>query len=58
MSPEIIVPGHCLLLEENARLALVDTGIGLQDIQNPLERLGNENINGSAVYDTQFPAAV
>ena len=49
MSPEIIVPGHCLLLEENDRLALVDTGLGLKDIQNPLERLGNENINGSGI---------
>lgn len=31
---------HCLLLERAGRLALVDTGIGLQDIARPLERIG------------------
>jgi glyoxylase-like metal-dependent hydrolase (beta-lactamase superfamily II) len=46
---EIVVPGHCLLLEENDRLVLVDTGIGLKDIENPLERLGDENLNGSGI---------
>lgn len=32
---------HCLLVETNSGLVLVDTGLGLQDIQNPLLRLGN-----------------
>jgi len=31
---------HCLLLQEGQHLALVDTGIGLQDVRNPVERLG------------------
>lgn len=31
---------HCLLLQEGQHLALVDTGIGLQDVRNPIERLG------------------
>jgi glyoxylase-like metal-dependent hydrolase (beta-lactamase superfamily II) len=31
---------HCLLLQEGERLALIDTGIGLQDVRNPIERLG------------------
>jgi glyoxylase-like metal-dependent hydrolase (beta-lactamase superfamily II) len=31
---------HCLLLEHGGRLVLVDTGIGLKDIADPLRRLG------------------
>jgi glyoxylase-like metal-dependent hydrolase (beta-lactamase superfamily II) len=31
---------HCLLLELPDRLVLVDTGLGLQDIRDPLRRLG------------------
>jgi glyoxylase-like metal-dependent hydrolase (beta-lactamase superfamily II) len=31
---------HCLLLESNAGLVLVETGIGLQDIADPRSRLG------------------
>lgn len=31
---------HCLLIETGAGLVLVDTGIGLADIQQPRERLG------------------
>jgi len=34
------VCGHCLLIQENDKLILVDTGIGLLDIQNPEERIG------------------
>jgi len=34
------VPCHCLLLEDDRRLALVDTGIGLLDVRNPDGRLG------------------
>lgn len=36
---------HCLLLEDVAGLALVDTGIGLLDVQQPVERLGQELID-------------
>jgi hypothetical protein len=36
---------HCLLLQDGARLALVDTGIGLQDVRNPLARLGQPLID-------------
>jgi len=36
---------HCLLLQDGERLALVDTGIGLQDVRNPVERLGQQLID-------------
>lgn len=36
---------HCLLLHDQQQLALVDTGIGLQDVLNPLERLGQPLID-------------
>lgn len=36
--------GHCLLLETKNRLIMIDTGIGLVDIQNPIERIGKEAI--------------
>ena len=32
--------GHCLLLEDDEGMALVDTGVGLEEVQNPEERLG------------------
>lgn len=38
------VTGHCLLIEEDAGLLLIDTGLGLQDIEHPDERLGNDLI--------------
>lgn len=38
------VTGHCLLIEEDAGLLLIDTGLGIQDIEHPDERLGNELI--------------
>ena len=47
----LIVPGyptvvcHCLLLEGAAGLTLVDAGIGLADVRNPAERLGQELID-------------
>ena len=37
--------GHCLLIQENDKLILVDTGIGLLDIQNPEERIGQQLID-------------
>lgn len=36
---------HCLLLQDGQRLAMIDTGIGLQDVRNPLERLGQPLID-------------
>ncbi len=36
---------HCLLLEDEDGLALVDTGIGLLDVQRPLERIGQPLID-------------
>ena len=38
---------HCLLLENEGQLALIDTGIGLQDIAHPLERIGQPAIEGA-----------
>jgi len=38
---------HCLLLEDDGRLALVDTGIGLQDIARPFERIGQPAIEAA-----------
>jgi len=39
------VSGHCLLLKEDSRLILIDTGIGLLDTMNPRERIGQELID-------------
>jgi glyoxylase-like metal-dependent hydrolase (beta-lactamase superfamily II) len=39
------VCGHCLLLKENGKLILADTGIGLLDTQKPLERIGQQLID-------------
>lgn len=36
---------HCLLLEDQGRLALVDTGIGLQEVRDPIGRIGQELID-------------
>lgn len=47
----LIVPGyptvvcHCLLLEDENGLALVDSGIGLEDVKNPEKRLGQQLID-------------
>jgi glyoxylase-like metal-dependent hydrolase (beta-lactamase superfamily II) len=38
---------HCLLLEGKGRLALVDTGIGLEDIARQLERIGQATIEAA-----------
>lgn len=39
------VCGHCLLIKENNKLILIDTGIGLLDTQNPAERIGQQLID-------------
>lgn len=38
------VIGHCLLIKEDNNLLLLDTGVGVQDVENPDERLGKELI--------------
>ncbi len=38
---------HCVLLECQGRLVLIDTGIGLHDITNPLERVGQPAIEAA-----------
>lgn len=49
----LLVPGHptvvchCLLLEDNGELALIDTGIGLLDVESPVERLGQQLIEAA-----------
>jgi glyoxylase-like metal-dependent hydrolase (beta-lactamase superfamily II) len=45
--PNPQVACHCLLLACDGRLALIDTGIGLQDIANPLERIGRPAIDAA-----------
>ena len=42
---------HCLLLEEDGHLALVDTGFGLLDVQNPVKRIGQDKIE---FYNIRF----
>lgn len=39
------VCGHCLLISENDKLILIDTGIGLLDTWRPAERIGQELID-------------
>ena len=38
---------HCLLLEHSGRLVLVDTGIGLRDIAQPQQRIGQPVIDAA-----------
>lgn len=38
---------HCVLLESEGRLILIDTGIGLKDIANSLERVGQTAIEAA-----------
>lgn len=49
---------HCLLLEDINGLALVDTGIGVQDILNPLERIGEAIINQAGFNFNRMDTAV
>ena len=37
--------GHCLLIAENSKLVLVDTGISLLDVKKPMERIGKDTID-------------
>lgn len=49
---------HCLLLEDANGLALVDTGIGLQDILYPLERIGKMTIDQAGFNFDRLDTAV
>ncbi len=49
---------HCLLLEDQGRLALIDTGIGLLDVARPLERIGQPTIEAAGFqFHEQVTAA-
>ncbi len=37
--------GHCLLLEQDEQLVMIDVGIGLKDTEHPAERIGQELIS-------------
>ena len=41
---------HCLLLQDGDQLALIDTGIGLKDVRNLVERLGQSLIDQAGLY--------
>lgn len=49
---------HCLLLQDGDRLALVDAGIGLHDVQNPIERLGQPLIDMAGFQFNESDTAV
>ena len=49
---------HCLLLEGETGLALVDTGIGLLDVQQPVERLGQQLIDMAGFQFHEHDTAV
>ena len=49
---------HCLLLQEGERLALIDTGIGLHDVRNPVERLGQPLIDMAGFQFNESDTAV
>lgn len=60
----LLVPGyptvlcHCLLLEDESGLALVDTGIGLLDVIKPAERLGQPLIDHAGFQFHEHDTAV
>lgn len=49
---------HCLLLETADGLALVDTGIGLHDVRDPVERVGRAAIDAAGFLFHEPDAAV
>lgn len=40
LEPPADIPCHCLLVESNSGLVLVDTGLGTQDVNYPARRMG------------------
>jgi glyoxylase-like metal-dependent hydrolase (beta-lactamase superfamily II) len=49
---------HCLLIEDGGRLALVDTGIGLHDVRDPLGRIGQTLIDTAGFKFNESDTAV
>lgn len=49
---------HCLLLQDGDRLALVETGIGLQDVRKPVERLGQPLIDMAGFQFNESDTAI
>ncbi len=49
---------HCLLLEDRSGLALVDTGIGLLDVRDPVGRLGKPLIDAAGFLFDEAETAV
>jgi glyoxylase-like metal-dependent hydrolase (beta-lactamase superfamily II) len=49
---------HCLMLEDEKGLALVDTGIGLLDVLNPVGRLGQPLIDMAGLQFHEHQTAV
>lgn len=49
---------HCLLLEDETGLAIVDSGIGLLDVQKPVERLGQQLIDLAGFQFNEHDAAI
>lgn len=49
---------HCLLLESAGGLVLIDTGIGLKDVQRPLERIGRPLIDIAGFQFNEADTAV
>ena len=49
---------HCLLLQDGEDLSLVDTGIGLRDVWNPVERLGQPLIEMAGFQFHEMDTAV
>ncbi len=49
---------HCLLLEDETGLALIDSGIGLLDVQDPVGRLGQQLIDLAGFQFNEYDTAV
>jgi glyoxylase-like metal-dependent hydrolase (beta-lactamase superfamily II) len=58
VAPNPAASCHCLLLEDANGLALVDTGIGLLDVRNPLERIGRPLIDAAGFQFHEDQTAV
>lgn len=57
-SRERPVSCHCLLVEDQRRLVLVDTGVGLQDVRRPMERIGRELIEMAGFHFDEAETAI
>ena len=49
---------HCLLLEDESGLTLVDSGIGLRDVEDPAGRIGQELIDAAGFQFHEADTAV